>query len=67
MLDHASTTEFESPLPYDAWLAREYGDPVQVSDLTRFADVQARAVARRAYERYRYAVLADSIRATREG
>ncbi|MDP9352045.1 MAG: hypothetical protein M3P51_10960, partial [Chloroflexota bacterium] len=59
-LDHAPAV-FESPLPYDAWLAREYGDPIQLSDLTRFPDAQTRVVARDAYERYRYAVLAAAL------
>ena len=54
---------FEPPLPYDAWLAREYGGPIQVSDLTRFPDAQARAAARDTYERYRYAVLAAALAA----
>lgn len=52
---------FESPLPYDAWLAREFGGPVQLSDLTRFSDAQSRAIARGHYERYRYAVLAAAL------
>ncbi len=52
---------FEPPLPYDAWLAREYSGPIQISDLTRFPDARARAVARGAYERYRYAVLAAAL------
>lgn len=63
-LDRAPAT-FESPLPYDAWLAREYGGPIQLSDLTRFPDAQARAVARGAYERYRSAVLAAALAAGR--
>ncbi len=58
--EHAPTV-FESPLPYDAWLVREYGGPIQVSDLTRFPDTQARNFARDAYERYRYAVLAAAL------
>lgn len=52
---------FDSPLPYDAWLAREYGGPVQLSDLTRFPDAPSRAAARAAYERYRRAVLAAAL------
>lgn len=44
-------------LSYDAWLAREYGGPVQHPDLTRFPDAPSRATARAAYERYRRAVL----------
>ena len=58
---------FESPLPYDAWLAREYGGPIQVSDLTRFPDARARAVARDAYERYRRAALAPGGTASGDG
>ncbi len=56
---------FDPPLPYDAWLAGEYGDGIQISDLTRFPDARARAVARDAYERYRYAVLAAALAADR--
>lgn len=52
---------FESPLPYDAWLAREYGGPIQLSDLTRFSDARSRVIARDAYARYRYAVLAAAL------
>ncbi|GEM_PF-347668 len=63
-LEHAPAG-FESPLPYDAWLAREYGGPVQLSDLTRFPDAPSRAIARGAYERYRYAVLAAALGAGR--
>ncbi len=59
-LEHAPA-RFESPLPYDAWLAREYGGPVQLSDLTRFSDAPSRAIARSAYEHYRYAVLAAAV------
>ncbi len=44
---------------------------MQLSDLTRLSDPQARAIARSAYERYRYAVLeaalASGTSATREG
>jgi calcineurin-like phosphoesterase family protein len=54
---------FASPLPYDAWLAREHGGPVQLSDLTRFPDAPSRAAARAAYERYRRAVLDAALRA----
>lgn len=43
--------------PEGTWLAREYGGPVQLSDLTRFPDAPSRAIARGAYERYRRAVL----------
>lgn len=56
---------FASPLPYDAWLAREHGGPIQLSDLTRFSDAPSRAAARGAYERYRRAVLAAALGAAR--
>ncbi len=64
-LEHAPAG-FASPLPYDAWLAREYGGPIQLSDLTRFSDAQSRVIARDAYARYRHAMLAAALGAGAE-
>ncbi len=48
---------FQPPLPYEEWLAREYGGEVQRSDVERFPDERARTLARETYERYRHDAL----------